>query len=64
MLPELKRLNSNFACYISSDFDNNNIEKVIETSPEGIVLYGSYEEKPGLSNYDGIADVLELLDEA
>ena len=34
-----------------------------EINPEGIVIYGSTEEKPGLSSYDGIADILEEIEE-
>lgn len=56
-------LNSRYDCYIATDFNDDNLKKVLGTSPKGIVLVGSHEEKPGLSNYDGIADVLELLDQ-
>jgi phosphoribosylanthranilate isomerase len=61
---QLSELCSNYAVYISTEFDNKNLEYVLDDiNPTGIVLYGSDEEKPGLSSYDGIADILELLEE-
>lgn len=59
----ISMLNAEFNCYLSMDFDEHNLKRVLTTKPKGIVLYGSHEEKPGLSNYDGIADILEMLDE-
>jgi phosphoribosylanthranilate isomerase len=60
---EIKELNRKFNCYMSTEFDDDNLDNVLSSAPSGIVLYGSHEEKPGLSNYDGIADVLELLEQ-
>ena len=59
----LSEINTKAECYIATDFNESNLDLVLETKPKGIVLYGTQEEKPGLSNYDGIADVLELLEE-
>lgn len=61
--PVISDFNSSYKCYITTDFNEASLKKILETKPQGIVLFGSHEEKPGLSNYDGIADVLELLDE-
>jgi phosphoribosylanthranilate isomerase len=60
---DIRRINSEFVCFISTEYDADSLKLVLDTKPKGIVLYGSHEEKPGLSNYDGIADVLEMLDE-
>jgi phosphoribosylanthranilate isomerase len=60
---ELETACNNNECYISAEFTPDNINEYLTLSPEGIVLYGSQEAKPGLSNYDGIADILEVLDE-
>lgn len=62
LLPVIKDFNTKYKCFISAEFDNENLNKILSTNPQGIVLYGSHEEKPGLSNYEGIADILELLD--
>ena len=63
LIPIIKEISSMCDCYFSTDFSNENIDEVLSTGVKGIVLYGSHEEKPGLSNYDGIADVLDLLDD-
>jgi hypothetical protein len=50
--------------FISTEFNESNINLILEElKPEGIVLYGSTETKPGLSSYDGIADILELIED-
>jgi phosphoribosylanthranilate isomerase len=55
---------NDYAIYIDTAFDGENLGLVIEgIKPLGIVIYGSNEEKPGLSSYDGIADILEQLEE-
>ena len=62
--PQLKELCNNYQIYISTEFDSQKLALVLsEIKPTGIVLYGSNEEKPGFSNYDGIAEILEQLDE-
>ena len=62
--PQLNEFCGNYPVYISTDFDDQRLAYVInDIKPTGIVLYGSDEEKPGLSSYDGIADILELLEE-
>ena len=62
--PHLIELCGNYQVYISTAFDDQRLADVInDIKPTGIVLYGSDEEKPGLSSYDGIADILELLEE-
>ena len=62
--PQLSELCRTYSVYISTEFDNNKLAFVLDDiNPTGIVLYGSDEAKPGLSNYDGIADILELLAE-
>jgi phosphoribosylanthranilate isomerase len=62
--PQLSEFCSKYPVYISTEFDDKKLAYVLdEINPTGIVLYGSDEEKPGLSSYDGIADILELLEE-
>ena len=62
--PQLVELCSKYPIYLSADFDSENLAFVLsEIKPTGIVLYGSEEEKPGFSSYDGIADILEQLEE-
>jgi phosphoribosylanthranilate isomerase len=62
--PQLHELCNKYPIYISTAFDNELLTYVVEEIvPTGIVLYGSEEEKPGLSSYDGIADILEQLEE-
>jgi len=61
--PQLTKICGKVPVFISTDFDAQNIEVVVnEINPRGIVLYGSNEVKPGFSSYDGIADILELLE--
>ena len=62
--PQLTKLCLNNQVYISTEFDEQKLAFVLnEIRPTGIVLYGSEEAQPGLSSYDGIADILELLEE-
>jgi phosphoribosylanthranilate isomerase len=42
---------------------DNLLEKIRQPSITGIALNGSPELRPGFKNYDGLADILELLDE-
>ncbi len=52
-----------FPVFLATEFTAERLEVVLNAiQPAGIVLRGSEEEKPGLSNYDGIADILELLE--
>ena len=62
--PQLKELCRKYPIYISAEFDSQNLAFVLsDIKPTGIVLLGSIEEKPGFSSYDGIADILEQLEE-
>jgi phosphoribosylanthranilate isomerase len=62
--PQLFELCSKYPVYISTEFDNQKLAYLLgNIKPTGIVLYGSTEEKPGFSSYDGIADILEQLEE-
>lgn len=59
----LNEVCSNFSIYIETVYSDENLSIVVDDiRPKGIVLYGSEEEKPGLSSYDGIADILEQLE--
>lgn len=50
--------------YINTDFTEQLLEKVVSTiNPKGIEIKGSLEDQPGFKDYDGIADVLEWLEE-
>ena len=61
---QLTELCSEYKIYLSAEFDSQNLAYVLsDINPTGIVLYGSVEEKPGLSSYDGIAEILEQLEE-
>jgi len=60
---EISLLNSEAECYYSTELTEDKLELLLATQPTGIVLHGSYEEKPGLSNYEGIADILEFLEQ-
>ncbi|MEN8250903.1 MAG: hypothetical protein ABFS32_18365 [Bacteroidota bacterium] len=60
---QLKELCRAHSIFISTDFDETNVTSILDDlNPEGIVLYGSSEDKPGLSSYEGIADILENLE--
>ena len=62
--PMLSEVCGRYPIYLSTDFNNENLAFVLsEINPTGIVLHGGDEEKPGLSSYDGIANILELLAE-
>ena len=61
---DLKLLAEIYPIFIATSFDAYNLHYVLEViQPQGIELKGGMEEKPGLSSYDGIADILELLEE-
>jgi phosphoribosylanthranilate isomerase len=60
---ELSTLCKDFNIFISSNFVDDIINLTLnEIKPMGIVIYGSKEEQPGLSSYDGIADILEQIE--
>ena len=61
---ELTLLCQQYPVYLATDYNNQTLATVLEQiKPTGMVLYGSEEEKPGFSSYDGIADILEQLEE-
>lgn len=50
--------------YIATTFNESILEKVINTiKPKGIEIKGGLEDQPGFKDYEGIADVLEWLEE-
>lgn len=49
-------------CFLATDFNAVDLDELLSIQAEGIVLYGSDETKPGLSSYEGIADILEQLE--
>ena len=52
-----------FNIFISTNYVDKIIDLTLnEIEPMGIVIYGSKEEQPGLSSYDGIADILEQIE--
>lgn len=60
----LHTLCSNYPIYISTDFTESLLEIITsQIKPKGVEIKGSLEEQPGLKDYDGIADVLEWLEE-
>jgi len=60
---ELRKLCENFSVYLSTLLNSSNVIELIESiNPHGIVLYGNEEDRPGNSNYEGIAEVLEQLE--
>ena len=61
---ELKSLAKLYPIFIATVLDAYNLHYVMEViQPQGIELKGGIEERPGFTNYDGIADILELLEE-
>ena len=60
----LNELCAKYPIYISTDFTESLLEIITnQIKPKGIEIKGSLEEQPGLKDYDGIADVLEWLEE-
>lgn len=54
---------SNYPIYLSTDFSQELLEKVVnQIKPKGIEIKGGLEDQPGFKDYDGIADVLEWLE--
>jgi len=59
----LTDLCTKYPIYLSSDFKEELLEKVVDSiKPTGIEIKGSLEDQPGFKDYDGIADVLEWLE--
>ena len=59
----LIKLCGDYNIFLSTNYTDDNISLVLnEIKPMGIVIYGSREEQPGLSSYDGIADILEQIE--
>ncbi len=62
--PELATLCADWPIYISAKFSEDLLEAVVEKiKPQGIEIKGGIEDQPGFKDYDGIADVLEWLEE-
>jgi phosphoribosylanthranilate isomerase len=60
----LSNLCKNYPIYISSDFDEALLDTITAyIRPKGIEIKGRLEDRPGFKEYDGIADVLEWLEE-
>lgn len=60
---EMKALCNSNTIYISSEFDPDILDTIVNTiKPQGIEIKGSLEDQPGFKDYDGIADVLEWLE--
>jgi phosphoribosylanthranilate isomerase len=56
-------ISNQFSVLLSPEKDVN-INSILDTFPvKGIALNGSQEIKPGLKDYDHLAEVLELLEE-
>ena len=63
-IPLLKSLSSRYAVILGFGLRKENILYVLEqVNPGGIALRGSDEIKPGLKNFDALADILELLED-
>jgi len=63
-IPLLKSLTSRYAVILGFGLSKENILSVLEqVNPGGIALRGSDEIKPGLKNFDALADILELLED-
>ncbi len=55
---------TNNTIYISTEFNEQLLEKIVTTvKPTGIEIKGGLEDQAGFKDYDGIADVLEWLEE-
>lgn len=63
-LTDLETLCADWPIYISTNFNEDLLEIVVEKiKPQGIEIKGGIENQPGFKDYDGIADVLEWLEE-
>jgi len=60
---KLSKLCENFNIYLSTSFNPDSMLEILDSlKPQGIVLYGNKEDRPGNTSYDGIAEVLEQLE--
>lgn len=60
---ELSKLCNNFNIYLSTSVNPDSMLEILDAlKPQGIVLYGNEEDRPGNTSYDGIAEVLEQLE--
>ena len=63
-IPLLKSVASRYAVILGFGLSKENIMSVLDqVKPNGIALKGSEEIKPGLKNFDALADILELLED-
>lgn len=60
----LKNLTSRFPILLGFGFTQNSVKSIIEDlKPAGIALKGGHEIKPGLKNFDELADIFEVLED-
>ncbi len=63
-ISELSNLCKDHPIYLSSHFSETLLETITnQINPKGIEIKGGIEDQPGFKDYDGIADVLEWLEE-
>ncbi|AKD04818.1 hypothetical protein POKO110462_09960 [Pontibacter korlensis] len=61
----LKEVCSKFNVYVGFGIDKNNISTVLQQiKPTGIGLQGGHEIKPGLKDFDELAEIFEEIEEA
>ncbi|SFF82160.1 phosphoribosylanthranilate isomerase [Pontibacter chinhatensis] len=61
----LASLAKKFRIYLGFGVDKSNVHQVLKTiKPTGIVLIGGHEIKPGLKDYDELAEIFEEIEEA
>jgi phosphoribosylanthranilate isomerase len=61
----LKTLAEKCDILLGFGFDADNVEKIIsDTGIKGIAMKGGHEIKPGIKDFDELADILEVLEEA
>lgn len=55
---------TSYPIYISTDFSEQLLDEIVDNiKPKGIEIKGGLEDQAGFKDYDGIADVLEWLEE-
>lgn len=60
---ELVALAANYAVLLGFEITENNVHKLIDSTPiKGIALKGGDEIKPGLKDFDELADILESIE--
>ena len=63
-LPFLKNLTTQFPILLGFGFNQTTIKSILkELQPAGIALKGGHEIKPGLKNFDELADIFEVLED-